>query len=190
MLKKFSKYAVTAWIRNNVVSENDAPVYCYGLELLLSSVINLLIMICISCIYGKPFILVPYILTFIPLGIYVGGYHAKSHVNCIVFNAALYMVAIGFLLVVSAHNATTICTFFNLISLLLIIFFSPAEAKNKPLSEGEAKKYRKISIFISVFIFIIGLILYQLCEINSRLYAMACYGELNTVLLMILGMYL
>lgn len=190
MLKKFSQYTVAVWVRNNVISVEDAQVYRYGLELLLSTVINLVLMICISLVSGKPFIIIPYIFSFIPLRIFAGGYHSKNHIDCIVFNTVLFIISIVLLSLVPTHSVFSLCTFLNFLSLILIIVFSPVEAKNKPLSEYEAKKYRKISIYISVFIFIISLILYQLHVIDSHMYVMACFGELNAVFLMTLGRYL
>lgn len=188
MLKNFSQYAVALWVRNNVISKDDAPVCCYGLELLLSTVINFAIMICISFISGKPFIIIPYILAFIPLRIFAGGYHSKSHVNCIIFNTVLFIISV-LLSFVSSHNAVTLCTFLNFISLLLIISFSPVEAKNKPLSEDEAKKYRKSSIYISALIFVISFILYKTNTVSHIAYSMVSYGEINAVFLMILGKF-
>lgn len=187
MLKTISQYVVAAWVRNNVVPVDDAPVYSYGLELLLSTVINLVIMICISFISGKPFIILPYILSFIPLRIFAGGYHSKSHINCIIFNAVLFIISIVLLSLVPTHSAVTLCAFINFISLILIIAFSPVEAKNKPLTDYEVIQHRKYSIYISIFIMVISVILYELCIIDSHLYIMACYGEINAVFLMILG---
>lgn len=190
MLKSFSQYAVSLWVKNSVIPAEDAPIYSYGLELLLSTVINIIVMICISLIVGKPLIMVPYILAFIPLRIFSGGYHSKTHVNCIIFNATLYIVAINSIYIVLLHNVTIICTFLNFISLFLVIAFSPVAAKNKPLTHYEVIQYRKYSIYISIFIMVISLILYRLCIIDSHLYIMACFGELNAVFLMTLGRYL
>lgn len=187
MLKRLSQRLVSLWVRNEVILSEDASIYCYGLELLLSSAINLLIMIGLSLTFGKPLIFIPYILSFIPLRIYAGGYHAKNHVSCMLFNAALFSASLILITIVPAHNMALVCTVLNFISLIFIMALSPVPAKNKPLSEEEAVKYRRASIYLSVAILFLSFVLFRTSFISLAWYCMISYGELNSVFLMIVG---
>ena len=99
-----------------MVSVDDAPVYRYGLELLLSTVLNFAIMIFVSFVSGKLFLIIPYILALIPLKIFAGGYHSKININCIIFNAVLFIISIVLLSLFPTHSAVTLCTFIYFIS--------------------------------------------------------------------------
>lgn len=132
-----------------IIPECRKKIYIYGFELLLSSAIGIFSLIVLSALAGKPFAWIPYLIGFIPLRITGGGYHAKTHLTCIV------SFSLAFLLLLELSN--TICQIpyihfiFSGTSLGITYFFAPVEAINKPLSSKIREKSRKRCIGISWF---------------------------------------
>ena len=93
MIRSIAIALAKHWAANGVIGESDKETYQYGLELLISTFINLVIMIWISIAFGHPLIIVPYLLAFIPFRLFAGGYHARNHLFCILFNAISYFVS-------------------------------------------------------------------------------------------------
>lgn len=161
MIKAASKKLSKIWINSGIISISDFEIYCYGLELLLSTVINLLVIIFISVLLDEPYFFIPYLISFIPLRIFAGGFHASSHFFCILFSGISYACSLLIASHISCVAAETVCVTESIISLILLWLYSPVPANNKPLSEQEAKRSREISLFISVALFILSTIFYS-----------------------------
>lgn len=67
---------------HSVIEAKAIRIYAYGLELQHSSLAEGVAMIAISTVYGKPFLWILY-LAFLPLRLFRGGYHARTHFRCI-----------------------------------------------------------------------------------------------------------
>jgi accessory gene regulator B len=93
---------------------------------------------------------------------YAGGYHAKKEWMCLILSTL--GVSLSLVLVYYIKLFLWLKTVFFILSLLsgiVICLISPLEAKNKPLSQDEKKKYSFFSI-IRVFLAIITIILFAL----------------------------
>ena len=158
MIRKLSLQLVMYWKNAGEILDDagSIEIYCYGLELFFSSILNLLFLIIISVIFGIPFAFIPYLLGFIPIRVMAGGYHANAHWSCItVFSTAYILV----LLMMQYHgNSMTqeFCVVISVISVLVIWCLSPLPAKNKPLSQLETMAYRKISLALCVLFFFVA----------------------------------
>lgn len=83
MVKEMSQKLTAQMVCNNVVDAAKAPIYAYGIELLLSSLAGILALAAISLFLRVPFLWIPYLGGFIPIRLLGGGYHAKTHRSCI-----------------------------------------------------------------------------------------------------------
>lgn len=146
MLLKISHMIVSAWSRENIISKGSEDAYIYGVQLLLSTVINIFCIALISAILDRPFAWIPFLVGFIPLRITSGGFHAKTPLTCsLFFCGSFFMCSIlykklsgdGILLSILISSITT---------LILVYLFSPVPARNKPLSDTEKKRNRSLSL--------------------------------------------
>lgn len=113
----------------------------FGLELILSSVIGILLVALISTIVGQPLSWISFLIAFIPLRTTGGGYHAKTHLGCNVTFAITYILAL--LIVRFFPVSPCVYVIICVISALVIFAICPVEAINKPLNESRKKSNRK-----------------------------------------------
>lgn len=93
MIKKASTLIVEFWIKNAIIKTDDKESYCYGMELILSTLINVAFMVILSYyVIGYPIAFIPYIAVYTPLRLTAGGYHASSHLKCILYTQITFIV--------------------------------------------------------------------------------------------------
>lgn len=142
-------------VRSNVVKEEDAEIYIYGINQILTSVINVSSALIIGLIFGAFFEVAVFMAAYIPLRSFAGGYHAKTPLRCYIFSVMmLIVVSIGM-----KYISLTEWVYYAVLSAaaLVVIVLSPVEDRNKPLDEIEHKVYKRRAIFIAVAEILIGL---------------------------------
>lgn len=135
------------FVNHDIIPTGKKAVYTYGLELLISDVVGISCIILISILYGQAYMWIPYLIGFVPMRISGGGYHAKTHVSCILFFSFFFLLFI--FLKDIFRSVPYIEIFLSLFVLLLVLIFSPVEAKNKPLSKESRRRNRGRSIGIA-----------------------------------------
>ena len=146
MFAKMAKQLAVRLEENQIIKSDDRELYVYGLNQGLSILLNIGTTLCIGLLIGCTPQLVVFMVAYIPLRSYAGGYHARTPLRC-------YVISIIMLIVVSMCLK---CIELNhwyywtlvVVSFFFIIFLSPIADKNKPLDEIEVKVYRKRAIFI------------------------------------------
>jgi len=134
-------------------SDNEMQVYAYSIEVLSSLLINLIILSITAHLLNKWIQLITFIIFFSGLRIYAGGYHAKTHIECMSISFIIFTI--------SALSSTYlkqfgefILIFGVLFSSLMVFVFAPSESDNKPLSINKRKKYK---IFSRITVIILSL---------------------------------
>lgn len=152
----------------------DIEVYSYGLELIISTLANVLVMVILSVVFGCFKEMVFYFMFFSMLRVFAGGYHASTHLKCILFYSTTSLMVIwivrnvfsngyGILLVVLAFILAT----------LLVLRYAPVDSVNKPFSETERKIYRlrsKQVILVQSVVLLILFIVYK----DTTIYMLCC----------------
>lgn len=149
-----SKFAA----KQGYIKSGDIQIYQYGFELLISSVVSLVLVVAIAFAFGNTKLALAYLFGFIPIRVYAGGYHARSHTECYFAFATCFTLCL-----VLSMNTTSVhvlplvtCS----ILLLIMVRVAPVEAKNKPLTKQKRNKNRRISIFLSLVDLIIASVLF------------------------------
>ena len=147
--RTLSQKLVRLFCEQKVVDESKADAYVYGYELLISSVVSVLLVILVSAVCGDVRYSLSFLIGFIPQRIYIGGYHATSHTRCYLAFTGLALICILLSKVIAANNLFRIITTVALLG--ISIFFSPIEAKNKPLGKKKRLSYKMIvSVLLSI----------------------------------------
>lgn len=167
-----------AWCDSGTISKTDIEEYKYGLELLISTTTNIVCLILISAVLGKQRFLLPYLLSFIPVRLFAGGYHARTHWGCVTFTAFLYLLALLCVHILPTRFAVWASYIIALYSLTVMLALAPVAAVNKPLSRGEYKIFRRMSLIISTSILAITLAVNLLeMQISKDVLLAFLYGE-------------
>lgn len=132
-------------VQHHVIQFREMEIYSYGMELLLSTVLNFGFMILNSVfVLQMPLTFIPYTAVYIPFRLSAGGYHAKNHLSCILYTQSTYVLCVLFMKFMATHAVQFTLPIMG-VSLLIIWFLSPVESKNKPLSQKESKKAKQRS---------------------------------------------
>lgn len=144
--------------RDNIIKEENAEIYEYGIYQLFVICINILTAAAIGLAFGQLWQCALFMAVFIPMRSFAGGYHAKTQNRCYVISAfiiAAAMAVIKFLDYSYFVYALGICAVG-----ILQIWLAPCENENKPLSQNEKRVYRvKALIHTFAFMFIMALFL-------------------------------
>lgn len=145
MLTRFAKMLSSFFISKALIQEEEREVYDYCFEIMLSTVLNLMVVLFISIITHTIIPTIFYIVSFMIVRKTAGGYHAESHLACLAILVLSY-VSFLVLLHILPHTWLKIASIvFVFISGVLVFFLSPIEDHNKPLTEEETKKFKKKS---------------------------------------------
>jgi len=164
MIVHLSERIVSWQVKKNILTEDDKALYQYGYEVLINQVINILLAILIAIVLHAPMTVSCFLLCYIPLRSFCGGYHAKTHERCTVVSVILTWLACGMTHVMEIHNLIFLVAIAVVVSGIAVFTLAPVPAQNKPLDKDETVRYRKIGRLIWIveaaiciaFIFILG----------------------------------
>ena len=171
-------------IKNKIVDIEKRDIYVYGLEAILLNLLNILTALTISILSNTMLHFGMFMLIFIPLRLFIGGYHAKTSESCYVITTTIYILtvlAVKFLPDLYC-NIPAIITL--IIFIIPIIALAPAENTNNPLSASQRKRNR----FISLILTAIDSLIFIMLALNSYRVATSImiFIAVNSVL-MVLG---
>lgn len=155
MIARLSKRMASFFVRNDVIKSEDEEVYEYGLQLLLSTVFNGILALVLAIISGTVWQCVCYLAVFILIRKSAGGFHAKTHLGCCCILTVVLSLFVLFIKFVPTNIYAAITVFAVAFSVAVILIFAPLEHENKPISDKDRKRLRKISIIYAILISII-----------------------------------
>lgn len=128
----------------------------YGLELMISSGIVLILMQIVSIAFRMPFSWIWFALGFAPLRSTAGGYHATSHLRCYVISSGLF----AFVLIVEKYTNLHECilVYLSSVALILVMRYAPVEAANKRLSKKRKKSNRNKSLVLASIALVVSIL--------------------------------
>lgn len=152
MIKHISNKILNFIYRNCSLSDDMKEVYQYGIETIISSLLNIALIAVISLLVQDFISGIVYLIFFIPLRIYSGGYHATSYFRCNTAFVITFVLVflIGTSLSTVFKNHIQIAEVILLLSFIPVLIFSPVKNKHKKLSDSTAKKCRIISIILYI----------------------------------------
>ena len=146
-----ARLCVSKMINQKIIEEKQSAVIAYGLELLLSSVINLLSILFISVIINRAGEIILLLLVSIPLQSFGGGYHCNTHFRCWALTTGGYLIAV----LVAVYLPVEVLLGAALISMYPFLKFSPVENIKAPFGDkfkNKMKKVVRIVYFIEIII--------------------------------------
>lgn len=160
MIQRISKSIVSWQIKKNVLTDEQRALYLYAYEVMLNQTINVLIAVLIAIALKAPMPVFVFLVSYIPLRSYCGGYHARTNGGCTVVSAFLIILVCLVESVLTGELAIILPPLCLVISGALIFKFAPAPDKNKPLDEAETNHYRVKSRTVWFIEAVIGILLW------------------------------
>lgn len=145
MIKKLTNHILSYLISSNAIDDNEETkdYYRYGIEITISSLINILLIIIIGIVSGNALESIVFLACFIPLRQFTGGFHAKTYFLCNLSFAVSFII----LLIVYKFTNQYVTSYivFLIIIFSCIIFFQNVRLKIKIKSlQKKRKKYIKL----------------------------------------------
>lgn len=139
------------------LSEDDREIYLFGFTQGAILLLNILTSLCIGIALDMLLEVVIYMVCFIPLRIFAGGYHAKTQLRCYIISSfATVFVLLGIRFLQDYNGMLE--WIMLLISTVVIWHLAPVEDDNKPLLAVEVLKYKKRVHKILFVLLVISLI--------------------------------
>lgn len=142
----------------NIPSEM-ADVYRYGFEITISSILNIVLILCCGIITHDVFACVVYLFVFILIRIFTGGYHATSYLRCNIIMVVSFLLTYTlYRVLIDLNIDIKILEAILLANGLPIIVFAPVKNPHKKLTLNSLKRFRVISIVIYICLSALALI--------------------------------
>lgn len=163
MIKRIALKITNFIFKNTKLDSDLIEVYKYGVEITISSLLNIILIIAASIVVSDVISGVVFLAVFISLRSFVGGYHAKTYFMCnalflLTYLTVFYINAAAAL--IDGELLARFLTVLILLGIIPIIAFAPVKNLNKPLSDKQAKLSRIIGIAVFILLSIAGLALY------------------------------
>lgn len=161
MIHKFAEKIVDLQVKNELLQYKDKSTYVLGYQLLIGKILSIMLMLIVAAVTGTIVEMLIFMLMFIPLRQYAGGFHFQCAEICILFSTALYTVmTIGF------KNqfygiSIWISEVIEIIVSVVIWKIAPIDSRNKRLDDLEKQIYRgrsRIILCIDCILYIVAMI--------------------------------
>ena len=157
MFDNISDRVTDSLIQNQIINIEDRELYYYGVQQGLVAVLNFITTIIIGCLCGMLWESIIYMISYIPLRHFAGGFHAKTPTRCYIFSILmLFSVLSAMKWVVFS---CTICSVIAILTFSIIFLSAPVADRNKPLDSTEHYVYRNRARMIAGIEMIIVLVL-------------------------------
>lgn len=174
MVESVSKTILDILIKNNAVTKDDRAIVLFGIEQGLRSVMEVIVMLITAALMNLFWQSVIILISFIPVRIYAGGYHAKTPMQCAVKSWMLLTAVLLWMKYIPGNVIIQISLF--IVTGIWMIIFCPIQDIHKLLRENEKSKYRFKAFrnyFINICVFCMGYI--TGFQILSRCIALAMF---------------
>lgn len=159
-MKKIVKRWTSYLVANDIIKEQEKEIYSYGLYQGLLIVINILTTIAIGFLFAMVVESVLFMVAYIPLRSYGGGYHAKTQLRCYFVSIILIILSLSLLKFITIRWIIILGV--SGVSGGIVYLLAPVEDKNKPLDQMEYTIYEKKSRSILLVEMLAILLLYLL----------------------------
>lgn len=159
-MNRTARMIVNFMIKQNAISSNPEYVdfYTYGVEITISSILNIVLVVMIGLLIHAFLESLIFLLVFISVRTFIGGYHADSYFRCNL------LMCTSFIMIFFLSNilCKMLSLFYVLIAfslvLSIIIVFCPIENVNKPIPVEKRLGLKIKGIIISTLFLVISVI--------------------------------
>ena len=148
--------------------------YKYGIEITISSIINISLILLFGLIIGSLLSAVCFLLCVIPLRQFCGGYHASTYFRCNSTFLLAFLVDYWVAdIIVSINIPLNMLEAISLVSIIPVILYAPVPNAHKSKNQTRDKKCHIISVVLSVAISIFSLLFFEVNPFFSSLIIMS-----------------
>lgn len=161
-MRILSAYVANLLAEHKFISKDKIEICRYGLENLIVSLLEILSVLIFSIIFNEVMCTMIFLISFISLRRYTGGFHAKTKLGCYIVLLAIYLI---FILIIKNMPAKYNLAF-EITSVLftnfMVLKYAPIVNRNKKINKAERKTFQRFGIILtlvsSVFV-VLGIVI-------------------------------
>ena len=175
-LHSFAKKLASLFVKANIIEEENAHIYVYPFETLLSTILSVTIVFIIAIYKGMLLETFCFLLIgFIPIRRLAGGYHAKTHYGCLLILLAVYVLFLIAISVIPVELYAMITILCICVSTILVWAFAPVGTPNKTIDDEKKLLFKRRSRkAILMYLFLIPLFLIVRNKVEVLCVAILC----------------
>jgi accessory gene regulator B len=137
-------------VESGILKKDEKELYRYGYLILIERLINVVIAFIITFFSGKWKEVGLFLICFMSLRSYVGGWHAEKFWKCTIVTNSLLIILVLVVDKIVIIEPLGICIYWlsELLLFSIIMVISPVESENKPLKNRERCKYKKMALIL------------------------------------------
>lgn len=151
-MHRISEKIISWQIRKGKLRGSERNKYVYAYEILLNQLVNMFIAIVLALVFHELIAVLVFLVIYIPLRKYAGGFHAKSNEKCMICSSVVIVCVIVLNKVL--HYVMNNWESFSIIWFILVLAYvwrmAPIETPNKKLDEVERRTYKRKVHFICI----------------------------------------
>lgn len=171
-------------IKNKIVDIEQRDIYVYGLEVILLNGSLLIVFLIASMLCEAMLNFWAYLILFLPIRSFSGGYHAEKSESCFVLSTIMYGLSIAITAFFPLLYQNWKWTIAGIISVIIILALSPMINENNPLTKSQQKRNR-IIVYILLSVDLVVFILS--CNLNWRIASNELVFVVFDALLLLMG---
>lgn len=129
-------------VQNAVIPQEDGEIYAYGFECMLATLLQLIVFTVFGLLLHRLIPLALFALSFTAVKRYIGGYHAQSHLACVITTTVMGVVAVLVCACLPVWGTVPLL----LAAACIILAVDCAPNPNNPLSKSALKRNRKCAL--------------------------------------------
>lgn len=126
-----------------IIRENQLDIYGYGLEILISTVLNGILVLLMGALLGVFMETILMIFPFILLRSNAGGFHAKTHLGCILGFLAVYTACVTLAKALPPELYLLVSLVMLALSATALLLIGAVRHENRPVSDEEYALFYK-----------------------------------------------
>ena len=147
------------------VIENDEKTiafYRYGIEITISSVLNVVLVLLLGVISKRFIFSCIYLAEFIIIRSFSGGLHAKTYVGCNAIMCAAFIILIIAYELFFKNGMLLYLVIMSIISLIIMAVYSPCDNPHKRIKPEKKMGFKMKSIAVTFLFCILGIVLFYI----------------------------
>jgi len=182
--QRISNYLVSI----QVASADNREIIAYGLFHILSSGIQIIILIATAWLFKNSLQILTFTLCFTSLKCYAGGVHARKHWSCLITFTVMAQTICLLCRCFPQNMALYFAIPVSALTLVLVVWKAPVTHPNNPKPKRKRKRYRKLAILIATMQLVFTTIICLFFPVGIGIIFSGTLGELSAAITLILPM--
>lgn len=158
MIEKKAEYFTEKLVSKALIKNEDKEVYQYGIEVLISTAINIILLLVIGIITKTVLLSICHFLILATIRTLTGGYHASTYLKCEIVGCVTYITIVLCLEKVTqifcVSNWLIVCSLMGIITLINFVVTNKRAVIDKELKRLKKKVILREMIWIVIVVLI------------------------------------